>query len=481
MQPIPPQATVSHVKPTNTALQGFRVLAVMGLVTVTLVSVFLVVFMLIAVLSVANFSAFNTANAVGIVLYSLLVALPLIAIGVVHTVRCRRGQEKKLSIWAVWVAVGLVFGLSLWLINYESADWQYYLSPWCKSYQDMNFVDALRRIVVVSDYTPLYNYFLIIFAHLFSLQGCLYAIKYLTFVFSLALAVAMELIICHIRQTKFSYLHLALFLLLPPVLLEFTAWGQCDAIYTAFCLFAFYWALKHRSVPCFICLGLAFAIKLQFLFICPIIFVMLIIRDADGKKYLSWKWVWLAPLMYAVNLVPCLVGASFQDLLLVYFRQTGVYNKISMECANLGYLFNWVVSSQPMAAKIVVWGLALLGMAATILLLVWVLRVHRRQTLTAADIVRYALCFALVMVYCMPKMHDRFYFLAVALAWVWALVQPSRENALITTLLTLGLTLPMLQYLIGVQLGAVYLGLILNTVASALLIHREFDYLRRPR
>ena len=432
----------------------------------------------------AGISAFDPSKIVGALVYDLLVLIPLLVIGVLNTVRCCRNGTKKQTILLTWLALGVVWLVAVWFANYESDDMFDCLLPWSENYQNKSLAGALHDITTVSNYTPFYNYFLILFSHLFSLQGCLYAIKYLTFVFSIALAVAMELIVCHLRNTKFNYLHLALFLFLPPVLLEFTAWGQCDAIYTTFCLFAFYWALKHRSVPCFINLGLAFAFKLQFLFIAPIIFVMLIIRDNDGKKYLSWKWVWLAPLMYVVNLVPLCFGDSFIDLLLIYFRQTGENLSFSMNCANLGYLLNVLVLLNPLsmvknmiAFNLFMVLLSFIGIAITLTLLVLVFRANRRKTLTPTDLLRYAVCFALVMVYFMPKMHDRFYFIAMVLAVLYALVEPSRKNALIATLITVALTLPMFGYLLNlpaeldwIKMIAVYLGIALNTGAGFLLL-----------
>ena len=397
---------------------------------------------ILLVIIYSEFSAFDKTKLNYIFWYIWLIFIPLMIIGILSLRQwCRYKITGKTTLFIGLILIS-IFLVSIWLVNYESYDWCVFLKAWCGEYQNMTWGESLRNITTVSDYTPFYNYFLIIFAHLFDLQGCLYAIKYLTFLFSIALAIVMELIICTIKQSKFSYLHLACFLILPPILLESNVWAQCDPIYTTFALLAFYFALKHRSKLCFISLGLSFAIKLQFLFIVPIIFIMLLIRDKDGQKYLSWKWVWIAPCMYAVNFLPLFAGANLIDLLNVYFLQIGSYKILSVSCMNLPFLceiiYNHSYSDQTYLILVIIF--AVIGIAATMALLILVLRAHHRKCLTAVDLVRYALCFAMVMVYFMPKMHDRYFFVAFVLSMIWIFVEPSKWHTLIGAMISVSLS-----------------------------------------
>lgn len=406
----------------------------------------LIVGMVLTIMICAGFQTFDGVKIVSMLVYVILVAVLLAVLGTLATLR-HRGQKKQILF--TWLTLGGVLILTIWLASFRSGDWKNYLNPWITEYRALGWADAFQKITEVSDYTPLYNYWLIFIAHVFSAQGCLYAVKYLSFWFSVALAVVMELLICELRQTKFNYLHVACFLLFPPILLEFTTWAQCDAIYITFCLLGFYFALKHRSVPCFVSLGLAFALKLQVLFIAPMIFVMLIIRDADGQRYLHWRWVWLVPLLYAVNLIPVCFGASLGDLLLVYFNQTGVHQVLSANCLNLSFLFNWKeVIDNRLAVLIIAIILAVIGITVTIVLLVLVFRANRRQTLTHGEITRYAWCFALIMVYFMPLMHDRFFLVALMLSVVYALSQNGQWYRMLSTMLTFSVMISMTLFLI---------------------------------
>ncbi|MBO4823189.1 MAG: hypothetical protein J5580_01320 [Clostridia bacterium] len=438
----------------------------------------------------SEFSAFDKSKLNYFFWYIWLIFIPLMIIGILSLRQwCRYKITGKTTLLTGLILIS-IFLVSIWLINYESYDWCVFLKAWCGEYQNMTWGESLRNITTISDYTPFYNYFLIIFSHLFDLQGCLYAIKYLTFLFSIAMAVVMEFIICTIKQSKFSYLHLACFLILPPILLESNVWAQCDTIYTTFALLAFYFALKHRSVLCFISLGLSFAIKLQFLFIVPIIFIMLLIRDKDGHKYLSWKWIWLALCMYAINFLPLFTGANLIDLLKVYFLQIGSQRMLSLNCMNIPFLFENLLQSsysdQTYLVLVIIF--SIIGIAATMALLILVLRAHHRRCLTAVDLVRYALCFAMVMVYFMPKMHDRYFFIAFVLSIIWAIVEPSKLHALISAMVSVSLSFAiytmtvLLSYtyvtnLIGlilflkkINIYSMYFGFLLNTIALICLV-----------
>lgn len=387
-----------------------------------------------------------------VLIYSLITFLPLVVIGLISTIQWKRKKINNKSIILIWIILVSIEFFTIYWSSFASYDWREFVSKWCESYQQLSVNDALKNITVISDYVPFYNYFIIFFAHVFDLQGCLYAVKFLSFVFSIIMSIVIELIICEICKTKFNYLHFVCFLILPPVLLEYTTWGQCDAIYTTFALLAFYYALKHKSIPCFINLGIAFAVKLQFLFIVPIIFVMLIIRDQDGKKYLNWKLVWIAPLMYVINLVPLFVGAKLKDLLLVYIRQSGSSNLFSMNCINLPFLLNPISKNcHPILVNSLNAIMIAIGIAITVAMLVLILRASKRKNLTKKDLVQYAFCFAMIMVYFMPKMHERFYFMAMVLGIIYFVIQPNTWHQILAGMVTVALTFAFLTHFIYYQ------------------------------
>lgn len=98
-----------------------------------------------------------------------LILIPLLIIGIFSLCQWCRYEIKGRTILLIFFILFLVFFVFIWLIDFKSYDWEIYLSNWCSEYKTMTITKALRSITTVSDYTPFYNYFLIIFAHLFDI------------------------------------------------------------------------------------------------------------------------------------------------------------------------------------------------------------------------------------------------------------------------------------------------------------------------
>ena len=384
------------------------------------------------------------------VIYAVLVAVPLIVIGVLATrqqLRKTTCKHRKWHLVNLYLGLLLVWSFTVITADHYHSDFSLSLNPWVQTYAERGFLWSMRHFTEVSNYTAFYNYFLIILGQCHpTTTAILYAIKYLTYLASIAMAVAVALIVARIRQKPFSWWLIITCLLLPPVILESAIWGQCDAIYAALCLFAFYAALKHRSKTSMVLIGLAFTIKFQFIFMVPVLFIMLIIKDADGKHYLRWRDLWLAPLLYAVNLLPVLFGSEFLPLITVYFGQaSGDY--LSANAATLPALVGLVIAlpylfhlNTPFyftdeAYSAIYYVCLGIGLIAFGLLLWVVIRRSLRQKPPATDWVYYALLFALTMPFIMPHMHDRFLFLAAVLAMVYVCVTPSSTNYWVAALI----------------------------------------------
>lgn len=58
------------------------------------------------------------------------------------------------------------------------------------------------------------------------------------------------------------------------MILNLSVWGQCDSIYVTFVIWTIYFLYKEKYRKAFIFLGIAFAFKLQAVFIMPIVFYM---------------------------------------------------------------------------------------------------------------------------------------------------------------------------------------------------------------
>ena len=373
--------------------------------------------------------------------YTLCLLVVLTIFGGFGIRKILKEKEKKYKIKLCHFIFLLIFVLfvTIWFAGYVSYDYYAYLSEWIESYRILNFRDCLLNITNISNYTPIYNYFLIIIAKLNI--NPLYSIKIITFVFSLLLAISMELVVSHIKKVEFNYLRVAFFILIPTVCMEYSFWGQCDAIHVFFCVLAFYFALKKKSKLSFLSVGLAFAFKLQFLFVVPILFVMLIIKDENVEHYIKWKDIWIAPVMYAVNLIPVFVEASIVDLLLVYFVQTTYYATLSQNCANLCFIFEMfeVYQGNSSVYISIVVVLSLFTIALLLFFVVKTIKLSKKRSLNASDLLFFATLFSFIMVFFMPKMLDRFYFLTTIFAIMLVCTKLDKDNLYIALLLGLSL------------------------------------------
>ena len=366
--------------------------------------------------------------------YLILTVIPLIIIGCLAFKKLKNRQVKIIF----YSVIILIYLFIIVHAQVTSGDYQAFLSQWYNFYKNNTLKVSLYKIIDVSNYTPFYNYFLIVFAKL-NLNP-LYSIKYLTYLFSLLLAFIIEKIISNIRKEDFNYLRFILVLIIPSVLIEYSAWGQCDAIYTSFALISLYFALNKKSKLSFMFIGLSFATKLQFLFIVPILFVMLIVKDESGEHYLKWKDIWIAPLMYAVNLIPVFAGRSVIDLLSVYISQSVFDYRISGDCAN--FCLSYMILSFEIATgvsslyNVLIYVHVIVTFLLMLFILYFTLRYNKIKTLSKVDLIFIGTLFSFVMVFFMPKMLDRFYFISLCLSYILMWCKPSKINFIIFTLIS---------------------------------------------
>ncbi|WP_375423662.1 glycosyltransferase 87 family protein [uncultured Friedmanniella sp.] len=105
-------------------------------------------------------------------------------------------------------------------------------------------------------------------------------------------------------------------LLLPTVVLNSSAWAQCDSLYAACCVGSLYFLLRRRPWLACVLFGLAFAFKLQAVFFLPVLVVVLLL---NRQRLLALVAV---PAAFFAALVPALVaGRSLASQLAVYPAQ----------------------------------------------------------------------------------------------------------------------------------------------------------------
>jgi Gpi18-like mannosyltransferase len=300
----------------------------------------------------------------------------------------------------VLIVIGICFitYAKILLISFESSDYLDYLRVWCTAIVKDGYLYAFKT--KFSNYPPLYLYFLVLIAKLFNTSMWLPAIKFLSILFDFLLGYfGYKIILQATRDRPWAILGGGLLFSLPTVVLNSAMWGQCDSIYGSLVVGASYFFLTKRHVWAFVLLGISFSLKLQTVFIFPII--ALLYFSNQGIRI--WHFL-IIPAIFVLTIVPAwLFGGDFEDLLRTYLDQSDQYRILSMNAPNIfAFLPNLYFTFK------------LVGILFTAMVVVTILFLHfyRPLLLNEETIVAFCFLFTAIVPYFLPSMHERYFFLA---------------------------------------------------------------------
>lgn len=224
-------------------------------------------------------------------------------------------------------------------------------------------------------------------------------------------------------------------LILPSMLVNAFAIGQCDVIFASFLVWFLVFAEREKPVWAAVAFGLAFSFKAQALFLAPVVLYLLIC----GRMRL-WH-VALIPLTFIATMIPAaLAGRPWGKLLTVYLRQSGMEQKLSLNAPNPW----WFLRDMDYQAGVTI-GLAL-GAFATLGIALWAWR-------TKTPILLVACLSAALLPYVLPKMTSRYFFVADVLTLVLAFRRP--ETWPVAVMIQIGSLVAMASYFTGVGTAGV--------------------------
>ena len=225
---------------------------------------------------------------------------------------------------------------------------------------------------------------------------------------------------------------------LPTVLINGACWGQCDTVYVCFIVLSLYLVKTKRPALSAAMLALAFAFKLQTIFFFPIVLLGLIHGEYKPKHALVFAEA------YLVTMIPALLaGRPFMDALSVYANQSmgQYYDRLTYNAPNLYTFFPMMLFSNsqeytwmryidgvskdsanpylrddlmPMMQNAALYACVLLT-----LLVVFYWLTHAKEV-TPDMTLDLALFFAIFLPFVMPKIHERYFFLADMLSILYA-------------------------------------------------------------
>ena len=319
------------------------------------------------------------------------------------------------------------------MLDYVSSDYQSFLVGWLDVFRTGGFKTLGEN---VGDYNLIYQYVLLLISK--APIKDLYLVKLFTVLFDYGLALTMMQVAGYFASEKAKVPVLLIVTALPTVLINGACWGQCDTVYVCFIVLSLYLVKTKRPALSAAMLALAFAFKLQTIFFFPIVLLGLIHGEYKPKHALVFAAA------YLVTMIPALLaGRPFMDALSVYANQSmgQYYDRLTYNAPNLYTFFPMMLFSNsqeytwmryidgvskdsanpylrddlmPMMQNAALYACVLLT-----LLVVFYWLTHAKEV-TPDMTLDFALFFAIFLPFVMPKIHERYFFLADMLSILYA-------------------------------------------------------------
>jgi Gpi18-like mannosyltransferase len=284
---------------------------------------------------------------------------------------------------------------------YVTRDYTFWLEPWYRHLEASGGFAGLKDDF--SNYNVPYLYLLagLTYLPIYPLTG----IKLISCLFDLLLAFFVYRIVgLRYRVPWVPRLAAIVVLLLPTVFMNSAVWAQCDSVYAAPAVGGLYYLMVRRPwLGCFL-LGVALAVKLQAIFLFPVLLAAVVVRQVPWRSLLAIPGAYVA-----LALPAALLGHGLRDLALVYVDQAGVSNALTHNGPNL-YQFIRLPAESPIIYSVATYFAC--GLALLIVLAVF----FSGRELTPERYVVGGLLSVLVTVFFLPGMHERYFYLADVLS-----------------------------------------------------------------
>lgn len=317
--------------------------------------------------------------------------------------------DKKIYIfWYIAVSIIAAF-IRYSFFDCLSVDYISSLLPWFDEITASGGFSSLGT--QTGDYNVLYQFLIACMTYIPIKPLYSYKILSCLFDYLLAWITACLVGICvETKKTLWRAVAYSMVLLSPIIFLDSSAWAQCDSIYIFFCLAALYFLLRHRYLLSFTLYGVAFAFKLQSIFLLPFFFFVYY-----RERNFSLFHFFLIPIVMIVSGLPgVLFGRNVFDVFSVYFAQADKSIYITMNYPTVWLLLyhtslSW--SYQTLHSAAILLSLSVMG----IFMVFW----HVNNVAMTEN---NKICMALILTYScvllLPSMHERYGMLYEVLAIV---------------------------------------------------------------
>ena len=264
------------------------------------------------------------------------------------------------------------------------------------------------------DYAPPFVYLLWVISVL--PINCMTGFKLMTSCFDFAAAVTAFLIIYEITKNRTkAVITYGIFMLSPIFLVNSTLWAQCDMLPMFWVLLCVYFFVKECPSMAMFFFGVAFAFKLQPLWLAPMLVILWVNKKVDLKHFL-----WL-PVNYFLGIIPAwIAGRPLGELLTIYLSQTEAEGwSLSLKYSNLYYLIGekGFIEEYHSAG---VW----LSLAVFMIVLYYIGR--KKLKINAEFILILGGFVGLLAPFFLPQMHERYSFFAEVFLILYVILKPQK-------------------------------------------------------
>jgi Gpi18-like mannosyltransferase len=290
---------------------------------------------------------------------------------------------------------------------FDSCDMSGCLVPWFNEINNAGGLSALKN--QVGDYNIVYQTIIALLTYL--PFPAIHMYKILSIIFDYVLAFGTALFVYKIKNKSkmmFTVVYSAI-IMMPTVMLNSAAWGQCDSIYVSFIIISIILLTEQHYTASFIFLGISFIFKLQFIFILP----FFIYYYFSTKAYSIVNFL-LIPLVAWASSIPMVIYGqrSIFEFFKIYFEQTDEYETMGMFIANIWQLAKGEYES----TKILAIGLTVAILAGGLFIIIW-----KNIDLKNTEIMLTAACWSVwTCIEFLPAMHERYTYLLDILLLVLA-------------------------------------------------------------
>lgn len=328
-----------------------------------------------------------------------------------HKISVKKITFTVMDILLFLVLTGFALIMRYALRNVVAGDYKMFFEPWVATLREAGGgIKGLSAEFEYVDYTTPYLTILS-FISICPFLNTLLLMKLVSIFFDFVAAFAvMAIVYDRTKNMTYGILGYGALLMVPTVLTNGAMWAQCDIIFTSFVLWSLYFMLKDKPAWSMAFYGIAFAFKLQTLFLAPLYVILWMKGKVKLKHFL------FLPLMYVIGMIPSLLaGKSFWELISVYFFQANG----QMDIYALSHKFPNIYQLIGIDSFLFEYADAGIWVTLGALMILMYCFARKQYEMNACLLLRMGMLLTMTVVFFLPHMHERYAILVDVMAIVY--------------------------------------------------------------